>query len=272
LVSLAKGLPIFYFLKKGQSGRNSSRKRVSWDISRWSLHEGTTKLPPSLGSLAPGMRAQHSPPSKGEQQRGGPLACLPGKPPPTEGERGDSSLQAGGRAAADSWGSTCILGSVLQETFQWVPKCRCRWDSSTAPTEASVSDLCRGGSQGPVSKVHSLHGVTSRKLPCSPQRGSKVICATTLLLTPSQEQHLCTLRKWGNAGLFRMRPCPILGQVLRPEHGQEVGWGCKQTACVELDAAKVLTLKLDRGQGRQAAVPSRPASLTPCTDAQTCQR
>ena len=66
----ARAIGIFYFLKKGQSGRNLSGKHVSWDISGWSLYEGTTKLPPSLGSLAPGMRAQHSPPSKDEQQRG----------------------------------------------------------------------------------------------------------------------------------------------------------------------------------------------------------
>lgn len=85
--------------------------------------------------------------------------------------------------------------------------------------------------------MHSIRGgVTSRKLPCSPQRGSKVICATTLLLTPFQEQHLCMLCKWENAGLLQKTwPCQILGQVLgqvvqlevlTPEHGQEVGGGC----------------------------------------------
>lgn len=50
-----------------------------------------------------------------------------------------------GRGGANSWGSTCIQGSVLQETLrsaetlqQWVPKRRCPWDTGTPPAEASV--------------------------------------------------------------------------------------------------------------------------------------
>lgn len=59
----------------------------------------------------------------------------------------------------------------------------------------------------------------------------------------------------------------VLGQVaqlrvLTPEHVQEVDGGvCKQMPCLELAAAKVLILKLERGQGLQAA--QRPAMTFP---------
>lgn len=110
----ARAIGTFYFLKKGQSGRNLSGEQVSWDISRWSLQEGTTKLPLSLGTLAPSVGARRSPPSKDEHHRGGRAVCLACEAAPMEGARGDSSLQAGGGAAANSWGSACIPGSVLR--------------------------------------------------------------------------------------------------------------------------------------------------------------
>lgn len=111
-----------------------------------------------------------------------------------EGEHGDSSLQAGSGAGANSWGSTCIQGSVLQETLrsaetlqQWVPKRRCPWDTGTPPAEASVlwvSTLEEPEMPWSPKCIPHVWGDFSRKLPCYPQRGSKVIlCNHSAALT-----------------------------------------------------------------------------------------